>query len=125
MKTYRVAQVHREVESWTVIQSIDGEADEPVGHYLDRASAQFAWARLVAAEAHHEWAVSTDSNYEIVGDGDAFRVKITRLGALVQEADGFSSRADAASWVAEDQRLATMDERIARKDPPALRVVKP
>lgn len=63
MKTYRVAQVHREVDSWTVIRSIAGEEDQPLGHYPDRASAQSAWERLVAEEADSQ---SSDTKYEII-----------------------------------------------------------
>ena len=122
MKTYRVAQVHREVDSWTVIRSIAGEEDQPLGHYPDRASAQSAWERLVAEEADSQ---SSDTKYEIIEEGGAYKVRITRLGEFVQEADGFSTRADAASWIAEDQRIAGMDEGVAPVNPPALRVVKP
>ena len=127
MNTYRVARVHREVDSWTVIRSIAGEEDKPLGYYPDRASAQSAWQRLVAEETHCERSSnsqSPDTKYEIIQEG-AYKVRITRLGEFVQEADGFSTRADAASWIAEDQRIAGMDERVAPINPPALRVVKP
>jgi hypothetical protein len=46
-----------------------------------------------------------DTIHEIFQDGDVYKVRITRLGEFVQEADGFSSYADAASWVAQAQRL--------------------
>ena len=105
-ETYRVAQVHREVDSWTVIRSIAGEEDQPLGHYPDRASAQSAWERLVAEEADSQ---SSDTKYEIIEEGGAYKVRITRLGGFVQEADDFSTRADAASWIAEDQRIAGME----------------
>jgi hypothetical protein len=40
-----------------------------------------------------------DTMYQIFQDGQSYKVRITRLGNLVQEADGFSSHEDAASWV--------------------------
>ena len=64
-----------------------------------------------------------DTSYQIFQDGDAYKVRITRLGTFIQEARGFSSRADAESWIAQDQRIATIDE---QKEPAAsahLRVV--
>jgi hypothetical protein len=42
-----------------------------------------------------------DTIHQIFQDGDAYKVRITRLGELAQEADGFSSYADAASWIAQ------------------------
>ena len=51
-----------------------------------------------------------DTSYQIFQDGDAYKVKITRLGTFIQEAGRFSSRADAKSWIAQDQRIATIDE---------------
>jgi hypothetical protein len=38
---------------------------------------------------------------QIFQEGDVYKVRITRLGEFIQEADGFSSYADAASWVAQ------------------------
>ena len=93
MNTYRVARVHREVDSWTVIRSIAGEEDKPLGYYPDRASAESAWQRLVAEETHCERSSnsqSPDTKYEIIQEG-AYKVRITRLGEFVQEADGFST----------------------------------
>jgi hypothetical protein len=49
-----------------------------------------------------------DTIYQIFRDGDAYKVRITRLGELAQEADGFSSCADAASWIAQAQRLGSV-----------------
>jgi hypothetical protein len=65
----------------------------------------------------------TDTTYEIVQDGDAYKVRIARLGNFIQEAAGFASFADASSWIAEDQRIATLDETQKPIDPPHLRVV--
>ena len=64
-----------------------------------------------------------DTSYQIFRDGDAYKVRITRLGTFIQEASGFSSCADAESWIAQDQRIATIDE---QKEPAAsahLRIV--
>ena len=44
----------------------------------------------------------SDTTYQIFQDGQTYKVRITRLGEFVQETDGFSSYADAASWVAQD-----------------------
>jgi hypothetical protein len=52
----------------------------------------------------------SDTTYQIFRDGEAYKVRITRLGNFIQEADGFSSRADAESWVAQAQRLSVIDE---------------
>jgi hypothetical protein len=41
-----------------------------------------------------------DAAYEVFQDGPAYKVQITRLGNFVQEAEGFSSREDAESWIA-------------------------
>jgi uncharacterized protein YegP (UPF0339 family) len=66
----------------------------------------------------------TDTRYQITHDNEgAYRVRITRLGEFVREAEGFASREDAAAWVAQDQHLAVIDE---QKEPIAsahLRVV--
>ena len=64
-----------------------------------------------------------DTTYEIYQDGQAYKVRITRLGNFIQEAEGFSSRSDAVSWVAQAKRLAIIDK---QKEPIAsahLRVV--
>jgi hypothetical protein len=50
----------------------------------------------------------TDTIYEIFQDADAYKVRITRLGEFIQEADGFSSHADAASWIAQAKRLGSV-----------------
>jgi hypothetical protein len=65
----------------------------------------------------------TDTTYQIFQDGDAYMVRITRLGSFIQEASGFSSRADAASWIAQDQRIATIDEQKEPATSAHLRVV--
>jgi hypothetical protein len=65
----------------------------------------------------------TDTAYQIFKNGDAYQVRITRLGNFVQEADGFVSLTDAESWVAEDQRIAIMDERKEPGDSAHLRIV--
>jgi len=50
-----------------------------------------------------------DATYQVFQDGAGlYKVRITRLGELIQEADGFSSRADAESWVAQALRLGTI-----------------
>jgi hypothetical protein len=50
------------------------------------------------------------TSYQIIRDGDAWKVRITRLGNFIQEADGFASYADAESWIAQDRRIAVIDE---------------
>ena len=55
----------------------------------------------------------SDTTYQIFQDGQTYKVRITRLGEFVQEADGFSSYADAASWVAQDRRIAVIEEKGA------------
>lgn len=49
-----------------------------------------------------------DTIHQIFRDGDAYKVRITRLGEFIQEADGFSSYADAASWIAQAERLGSV-----------------
>jgi hypothetical protein len=49
-----------------------------------------------------------DTIHQIFQDGDAYKVRITRLGELIQEADGFTSYADAASWIAQAERLGSV-----------------
>ena len=51
-----------------------------------------------------------DTTYEIYQDGQAYKVRTTRLGNFIQEAEGFSSRSDAVYWVAQAKRLAIIDE---------------
>src|SRR4051794_3570785 len=130
MRNYRVAPLHRETDGWTIVRSIAGEADKTIGHYRHRAEAQSAWERLVAEEAKGgEPEVGDnrpDTRYEIFQDGSAYKVRITRLGDFKQEADGFASRADADSWVAQAKRLgivrAEQQEAIIS---PHLKVVQP
>jgi hypothetical protein len=127
MRTYRVAPLRRETEGWTVIRSIPGEADEPLGHYHERADAQAAWEHLVAAEAKGEDAEDQPATrYEIFQDGTAYKVRITRLGEFKQEAEGFSSQADAEAWVAQAKRLGSVSaEQKEANVSSYLRVVKP
>jgi hypothetical protein len=49
-----------------------------------------------------------DTIHQIFQDGDAYKIRITRLGEFMQEADGFSSYANAASWIAQAQRLGSV-----------------
>jgi hypothetical protein len=47
-----------------------------------------------------------NTDYRIVKrDDDSFAVEIERSGALPQVAVGFATEADAAGWIAQDQRL--------------------
>jgi hypothetical protein len=65
----------------------------------------------------------SDTTYQIFQDRQTYKVRITRLGNFIQEADGFSSYDDAASWIAQAKRLATIKE---QKEPTAsahLRIV--
>jgi hypothetical protein len=50
----------------------------------------------------------SDTVHQIFQDGDVYKVRITRLGEFMQEADGFSSYADAAAWIAQAQRLGSV-----------------
>jgi hypothetical protein len=65
----------------------------------------------------------SDTTYEILQDGQTYKVRITRLGNFVQEADGFSSHQDAESWVAQDRRIAVIEEQKEPKTSARLRVV--
>ena len=65
----------------------------------------------------------SDTTYAIIKDGDGYKVEIKRLGGFVREAGGFTSIADATSWVAQDQRFAVRDEGQEPIAPPHLRVV--
>ena len=66
----------------------------------------------------------SDTTYQIFQDGQqAYKVRITRLGNFVQEADGFSSYEDAASWIAQDRRLAIIEEQKEPMTSAHLRVV--
>src|SRR3954447_4554444 len=107
MKTYRIDPRCPGTEGWTVIRSISGEADEILGHYLGRAEAQSECARLVVEEAELQdpQRGGSDTTYYVFEDTGTYKVRITRLGDFVQEADGFTSRADADSWIAQAKRL--------------------
>jgi hypothetical protein len=50
----------------------------------------------------------SDTTHQIFQDGQAYKVRITRLGDFIQEAEGFSSRADAESWIAQALRLGAI-----------------
>jgi hypothetical protein len=63
----------------------------------------------------------SDTTYEIFQDGQTYKVRITRLGNFVQEADGFSSQQDAESWVAQNRRIAVIDEQKEPKTSAHLR----
>jgi hypothetical protein len=65
----------------------------------------------------------SDTMYQIFQDGQTYKVRITRLGNFVQEADGFSSHLDAASWVAQDRRIAAIEEQKEPMTSARLRVV--
>jgi hypothetical protein len=125
MRTYRVAPLRRGTDGWTVVRSSSGEADETLGHYLDRADAQTALEHLVAAEARAEIGSQPDTRYEIFQDGGAYKIRITRLGNFKREADGFASRADAESWIAQAKRLGAVRPEQQEIAPSHLKVVKP
>lgn len=66
----------------------------------------------------------SDTSYEIIQAGSGHKVRITRLGNFVQEADGFASYADAASWIAQAMRFGAV--RAGHQEPvirPHFRVV--
>ena len=65
----------------------------------------------------------SDTTYIIIKDGDGYKVEIKRLGGFVREAAGFTSIADATSWVAQDQRFGVIDGGKEPIAPPHLRVV--
>ncbi|WP_428538059.1 hypothetical protein [Rhodopila sp.] len=65
----------------------------------------------------------SNTTYEIIKDGDRYKVQIKRLGEFVHEADGFASIFDGKSWVAQDEHLAVIDEQQEPVAPPHLRVV--
>jgi hypothetical protein len=66
---------------------------------------------------------SSDTTYQIFQDRQTYKGRITRLGNFAPEADGFSSFADAVSWVAQAKRLAGRDEGQEPLAPPHLRAV--
>ena len=128
MTTYRVAPPCPETEGWAVIRIVPGEADEILGHYSDRAEAQSECARLVVEEAERQDVQrnQSDTTYHVFQEADAYKVRITRLGSFVQAADGFESRADAESWIAQAKRFGAV--RAGQQKPidaPHLKVVKP
>jgi hypothetical protein len=66
----------------------------------------------------------SDTTYEIFQNEEAYKVRISRLGEFVQQAEGFSSRADAEAWIAQARRLGVV--RAGQQKPirsPHLRVV--
>ena len=65
----------------------------------------------------------SDTTYQVLQDGDGYKVRISRLGRFMQEAGGFTSIADANAWVAQDQRLAVRAEQREPLAPPHLRVI--
>jgi hypothetical protein len=64
----------------------------------------------------------SDTGYQIFHDGQTYKVRITRLGSFAKEADGFKSFDDAASWVAQAQRLGAI--RAEQQEPIASRHLK-
>lgn len=65
----------------------------------------------------------SDTTYEIFQNGQSYKVRITRLGNFIQEADGFASQDDAARWVAQHRRIAVIDEQKEPITSAHLRVV--
>jgi hypothetical protein len=65
----------------------------------------------------------SDTTYTIIKDGSSYKVEIKRLGGFVREAGGFTSIANATSWVAQDQRFAARDEEREPIAPPHLQLV--
>jgi hypothetical protein len=65
----------------------------------------------------------SDTTYQIFQDGQTYKVRITRLGHFIQEADGFSTYLDAVSWVAQDRRIAAIEEQKEPMTSAHLRVV--
>jgi hypothetical protein len=66
----------------------------------------------------------SDTTYQIFQEGLAYKVRITRVGHFIEEAGGFSSCLDAASWIAQAERLGAV--RAEQQKPissPHLRVV--
>ncbi len=65
----------------------------------------------------------SDTTYQVIQDSDGYKVQIKRLGEFIHEAGGFTTIADATSWIAEDQRLASRAEQKEPIAPPHLRVI--
>jgi hypothetical protein len=66
----------------------------------------------------------SDTTYEVLQNGQAYKVRITCLGDFIREADGFSTRAAAESWITQARRLGAI--RAGQQKPvysPHLRVV--
>ena len=61
--------------------------------------------------------------YRIIPDGHDFKVEVNRPGQMIQTAIGFTSETDAESWIAEDKRIAEINERQKPIRPPHLREV--
>jgi hypothetical protein len=64
-----------------------------------------------------------DTTYQIFQEGENYKVQIKRLGDFAYEADGFSSLADAESWITQHKRIAVIDEQKEPKASAHLRVV--
>jgi hypothetical protein len=54
------------------------------------------------------------ATYGIIPEGLGFKIEINRPGEIIQTATGFTSEADAESWIAEDKRIADINGRAAR-----------
>ena len=67
--------------------------------------------------------IMNDTTYQVLQAGDAYKIRIKRMGEFVEEADGFASIADANAWIAEDQRMAVRDDQQKPITPPHLRTV--
>jgi hypothetical protein len=65
----------------------------------------------------------SDTTYQVFQNGKSYKVRITRLGNFIQEADGFASQDDAARWVAQHRRIAVIDEQKEPITSAHLRVV--
>ena len=111
-------------------QNGHAELDEAFSRRMVRARVcgmMALWPRAISLTfcARPEGAAPmNDTIHEIFQDGDAYKVRIARLGEFTQEADGFSSYADAASWIAQAQRLGAV--RAEQQKPissPYMRVV--
>jgi hypothetical protein len=77
----------------------------------------------IAARAPQQEPLMSDTTYQIFQDGQTYKVRITRLGSFAKDAGDFSSFDDAASWVAQDRRLAVIEEQKEPMTSAHLRVV--
>jgi hypothetical protein len=59
--------------------------------------------------------------YRVMPNGLGFKVEVNRPGEMIQTAIGFRSEADAQSWIAEDKRIAEINDRQKPIQPPHLR----